>query len=360
MKFAVCVRRNFQTHKIEEELNMTSIGKRVVAGLLAVSLTTLLAGCGSDGDDKQVIRISTAISGETSPTIQALKLLQQNIEEKSNGEMEVQLFPAGQLGNETDGIDQCRIGDVHMTTSNPMNINPAIPTLATFDQYFMFDDMDHALRFCNGEGGQYILDAYNKQGLQGVAFFPLGFRNLTNNRGPIEELSDLKGLKIRGYNPIQIAAWEAVGCNLSSVTWNELFTAMQQKLIDGQEGALTSFSESKFYEVQKCVTLTQHVFSTDILVANQEWLEGLDPEDREFILGEVEIAEQFQQEEMIRQTNELMKQLEEEHGTQFNELPPETFQEMREIMGGITEESIVGICGQEAFDTVMAYADEAR
>lgn len=198
------------------------------------------------------------------------------------------------------------------------------------------------------------------QGLQGVAFFLLGFRNLTNNRGPIEDLSDLKGLKIRGYNPIQIAAWEAVGCNLSSVTWNELFTAMQQKLIDGQQGALTSFSESKFYEVQKYVTLTQHVFSTDILVANQEWLEGLDPEDREFILGEVEIAEQFQQEEMIRQTNELMKQLEEEHGTQFNELPPETFQEMREIMGGITEKSIVGICGQEAFDTVMAYVDEAR
>ena len=107
--------------------------KAISLGVAAAMTATLLAGCGSDGDDKQVIRISTTISGETSPTIQALKLLQQNIEEKSNGEMEVQLFPAGQLGNETDGIDQCRIGDVHMTTSNPMNINTAIPTLATFD-----------------------------------------------------------------------------------------------------------------------------------------------------------------------------------------------------------------------------------
>lgn len=352
--------------------------RKILALLLVMALAVTMTACG--GNEAQVedsgngseteasgteaeevtIRIATVISGEESPTIQALRQFKENVEAASDGRIEVQLFTGGQLGNAVETLDQARSGDIEMVTSNPLTINTTITDLAALDQYFLFDDYDHAFRFLEGEGGQMMLDAYQQMGLQGVAYFPLGFRQFTNSVRPIETVEDLEGLRIRGYNPIQIAAWEAVGCNLSSVDWGELFTAMQQNLIDGQEGAITSFYEARFYEVQEYVSLTNHIFSTDILVASEEFMNSLSDADRELIENELENVVAWHWEEVVTSTESLIDMLADEYGTQFNEVPEETIEELREIMGAVTQERIAEISGQEILDTIIEYAEETR
>lgn len=351
---------------------MTTMKRMLAMGLATAMMMTAMTACSSsssttDSSDTAaesgqdlVVKIATTVSGETSPTLQALRLLETNVEERTEGRIDIQIFAGSQLGAEVDVISQVRDGDVEMTTINPMsNGSSTITTLAAMEQYFLFESDEHALAFMNGEGGQMMNDAWNQWNLQGLAFFPLGFRNLTNNKSPIESMDDLSGLKIRGYNEVQIAAWESVGCNLSSVVWSELFTAMQQKLIDGQEGALTSFSESKFYEVQEYFTFTRHVYGTDMLVSNQAWWEGLSEEDATILTEEIAIVEAFQQQEMLDQNAALVEELTTTYGTQFNELDQDVLDEMAEKMGAITEAAIVELCGQEIFDQVLVYADEA-
>lgn len=348
--------------------------KKFVALLLSLVLVFSLAACGGTSTpaepapettpeptaEKVTIKIATVISGESSPTLQALNMFKENIEAKSEGHIEVQLFPGGQLGTAIELMDQARNGDIQMTTSNPLTVNTTITELATLDQYFLFDDAAHAYRFFDSEGGQFLLDAYQQMGLQGLGYFPLGFRQMTNSKRPINTIEDFNGLKIRGYNPVQIAVWEAVGCNLSSVAWGELFSALQQNLIDGQEGAITSFSEARFYEVQKYVTLTNHMFSTDVLVANQEFMASLSEDDRAMIDSELAAAFEWQQEKVVTSTQELIDSIAADYGVEFNEIPADTLVKMKEMMAPITAENIVKISGQEVFDKVMAYVEEVR
>ncbi len=351
---------------------MIKVTKLVSLGLAAVLAVGVLAGCGggeeaategggaaATAENPLEVKIATVISGETSPTLQALMMLETDVEAASEGRIDIQIFQGGQLGTESEVIDQTRNGDIQMTTINPLSISSTITPLATLEQYFLFESDEHAMNFLAGERGQELLGSFNQMGLQGVAYFPLGFRNLTNSKGPVETMDDLSGLKIRGYNPVQIAVWESVGCSLSSVTWNELFTAMQQKLIDGQEGALTSFSESKFYEVQDYFTFTRHTFSTDILVANQEWLGGLHADDRAIIETALADAEAFQQQEMLDQNAALVDELT-AIGTNFAEVPADLLEEMRATMMPVTEASIVELSGQEEFDATMAAAEAAK
>ncbi len=346
--------------------------KRILSGVLAGTMLLSLMACGGDdsaaggdaagGDsgEVQVIKIATVLSGETSPGLQALELFETNFEAATEGRYDVQLFPGGQLGNQTDTIAQTRDGDIQMATTNPLEISQTITPLATLDQYYLFDDVEHVLRFTNGEGGQYLLDSFNQMGVQGVAFFPLGFRHLSNNKGPIETMDDLAGLKIRGYNPIQIAVWESVGCNLSSVTWNELFTAMQQNLIDGQETALTAFAEAKFYEVQEYMSLTSHLASYDILIANQAWLEAMPEADRAIFDAQMAISVEHQNAEFVKQTNELIDTLTTEHGMTISEVPADTLQAMKDQMFPISQAEILKVTDQETYDTVMGYVDAVR
>ncbi len=350
---------------------MTRITKLLSLGLAAVLAVGVLAGCGggeeagTEGgaaatvENPLEVKIATTISGETSPALQALAKFETDVEAASEGRIDIIIFQGGQLGTESEAVDQARNGDIQMTTINPLSLSSNITQLATIEQYFLFESDEHALAFLAGDRGQELLSSFNQMGLQGVAYFPLGFRNLTNSKGPIETMDDLNGLKIRGYNPVQIAVWESVGASLSSVTWNELFTAMQQKLIDGQEGALTSFSESKFYEVQDYFTFTRHTFSTDILLANQTWLEGLHADDRAIIETALADAEAFQQQEMLDQNAALVAELT-ELGTNFAEVPADLLEEMRATMMPVTEASIVELAGQEEYDATMAAAEAAK
>lgn len=342
--------------------------KKLLAIALAAVMCLALVACGDSGSDtkssggdtgeKITIKLGTVMS-ENAPAAQALVQMKDELAEQSDGRIEVMLYFGGQLGGELEMIEQARQGDIQMVTSNHMNISNTIHPLAALESYFLFDDYDHAFRFQDGEGGQTMLDAYNEMGLQGVGFFPTGFRQFTNSKRPITCANDLDGIKIRGYSEVQIAAWSSVGVNLSSVAWNELFTSMQQHLIDGQECAISSIYEQKFYEVQKYLSLTSHLLSSDILVANQQWMDGLAEADREMILEAVNNAVTFHRDNFVSLEDGYKQQFI-DAGMEINELTPEARDEMAAIMNEAVNPTIIELAGQETFDLVQQAAADCK
>ena len=335
--------------------------KRCIALILSAIMAVMLAGCGGNapGSDSEItIKIGT-VTSENAPVSKALMHMKEELEEKSDGRIFVQLYFGGQLGGEQEMLELARVGDIQMVTSAHLNMSGTIHSLAALESYFLFDNYDHAFRFMDSPGGQAMLDAYQQMDMQGLGFFPNGFRQFTNNKRPIESVQDLKGLKIRGYSPVQIAAWEALGLNMTAVNWNELFTSMQQNLVDGQESALSSIYEQKFYEVQHYISLTSHLISSDILVCNQPWLESLSTDDQKLIEDAVANAVTFHRENLVEQENTYIQAFE-EYGTQVNEVPQETRDQMKQMVDEVVNPAIIDLAGQETFDLVQEWVEKTR
>jgi tripartite ATP-independent transporter DctP family solute receptor len=150
-----------------------------------------------------------------------------------------------------------------------------------FDLPFLFANTKVAYAVLDGPSGQKILDKLEAKGLKGLAYWENGFRDVTNSVREIKTPADCKGLKIRTMeNPIHLAAWKALGANPSPMPFSEVFTAMQQKTIDGQENPIPTIWASKFYEVQKYCTLTGHVYTPHILLIGKALWDKLPSEDQ--------------------------------------------------------------------------------
>jgi TRAP-type C4-dicarboxylate transport system, periplasmic component len=346
--------------------------KRVFCLVLALAMTAALAACGGESNgaststsaggaegEASSIKISTVLT-EASVSGQALQKFADDLSTKTDGRITCEVYYNGVLGT-TDAVeDMMYEGDVQIMTMNPVSYETQVVELATLDQYYMFDDLAHAHRFLEGEGGKYLNNAYNKIGMQGLATFGLGFRELSNNKKEIKTIDDMKGMTLRGYSPIQIAAWQSIGTTPTSVDWNELFVSMQQGLLDGQEAALSTINDFSFYEVQKYITLTDHVFTCDMVLASQEWLEGLSAEDRAIIEETMNEAYEWQKETYQAGLATLQDKFVKEYGMTITKLDDSVKAEMAEKMSAASKAEIIKVCGQEIYDTVQGYVEAAR
>ena len=360
--------------------------KKMMSFILAMVMVLALAACGggsgsgsgsssggsssdsaSSGDtsgggsaaEAMNIKVSTVLT-EASISGQALNKFKEEIESKSDGRISVDVYYNGVLGSTDAVLDMAAEGDVQMMSMNPVAMETQVVELATLDQYYMFDDLDHAHRFLEGEGGQYLRDAYQKAGLQGLATFGLGFRQLSNNNNEVKTIADMQGLTLRGYSPIQIAAWQAIGATPTSVDWNELFVSMQQGLLDGQEAALSTINDFSFYEVQKYVTLTDHVFTCDDILADKVWYEGLNAEDKALVDDAMQVAYEWQKQAYQDDLKNLEEKFTNEYGMTITTLDDSVKAEMAEKMAAANMHEIIKVCGQEIYDKVLGYVEAAR
>lgn len=347
--------------------------KRFICLLMAACMLLSLAACGSnpsaatqapaqsDGStaaEPIVIKIGTTVS-ENNPIGVALANFKDKLAEATEGRIDVQVFYSSQLGDENEMLTQARQNDIQMYVSNPVKTSGTIKAHAAMEGFFLYDDWDHAMRFLDSDAADAMLDAYNVMDLQGLVFFASGFRVFTNSKHPLTEAADFDGLKIRGYSETQIAAWEAVGCNTSSVAWNELFTSMQQSLIDGQECAIASLYDAKFYEVQPYLSLTEHQLSVDCLVVNSAFFASLSAEDQELIRNTAKEVAVVQRQSIVDNEAKLLEEIE-AYGVEVNSLTPESKEELREKIGAVVNPSIIAIAGQDNFDLVMNGIEATR
>ena len=201
--------------------------------------------------------------------------------ELSGGEWTGTQAPAGQLGGERDMIEGLQIGslDVVITSTGPLG--NFVPEVYALDLPFLFRDYDHARKTLDGEIGQELLDKIGENQLVGLAWSENGFRHVTNAQRPVRTPEDLQGLKLRTMeNRVHMAAFEGMGAAPTPMAFPELFTALQQGVVDGQENPVTVITASKFWEVQDYVSLTGHVYSPAVVLASPILFDGLSEEER--------------------------------------------------------------------------------
>jgi tripartite ATP-independent transporter DctP family solute receptor len=213
------------------------------------------------------------VGGPQAPEAIGMGQMAKEIEEKTNGRIAVRLQGGGALGGDREVIEGVQLGTVDMTVSSTSVVANFVSDLKIFDIPFLFRDFDHADAVLHGPIGAEKLVACKDNGLIGLAFGGLGFRELTNNARVVKNADDVKGLKIRTQqNEMHIAVWRALGVLPTPMAIPEVYTALQQGVVDGQENPVGAIINNRFGEVQKYLSLTDHAFTPlAVLISPSAW-----------------------------------------------------------------------------------------
>ncbi len=292
-----------------------------IAALAAV-LTVVLTGAAFAAPE-YVIKVGYILPENQSDHIIMRDVFKKDIEEKSGGKISVELYPNAQLGGDRELIESVQLGTVQVAI-------PATSALAGFDKRFqvfdlpfLFKSKETAFKALDGELGHKVDELLKPLGMRNLGYGENGYRHITNSRGPVHKPEDLKGIKLRTMeNPLHLAFFKMLGANPTPMSFGELYTALQQGTVDGQENPVVLVYTSKFYEVQKFYSLTGHVYSATMLVANDDFFASM-PEDLWKIVedaGKRYVVEQRALAEV--QEQEFLEELK-KTGLQINELTPE-------------------------------------
>lgn len=204
---------------------------------------------------------------------------------KTNGALELKVFPDSSLGKFDAAISGVRGGTIDLIVSGSGNYSGLVPLLGVFDIPFMFKDTAHAYRTLDGQIGQEMLDKMEAFDMKGLAYWDNGWRELTNNKLAVKTPADVKGLKVRTTgSPAHIEAFKLLGANPVPMPLAELYTALEMKTVDAQEHPLGVLWSAKLYEVQKHLSLTNHAYSALIVVMNKKKFDSLSPENQKAII----------------------------------------------------------------------------
>ena len=233
------------------------------------------------------------------------------VDAKTKGEVKVEVFHSAQLGNERELVEALQMGttDVCLISTAPMA--GFSKDFLVYDLPYLFTSPAQAYEILDGPIGQASMEGIKKANLVGLAFWENGFRNITNSKREIVTPEDLKGLKIRTMeNKIHMATFRALGADPTPIASGEVFTALQQKTVDGQENPLTGIFTSKYYEVQKFLSLTEHFYSPAPLLIGKDAWDKLSPELQKAVQEAAGEAKVFQRELNQREVAQAQKELE--------------------------------------------------
>lgn len=205
--------------------------------------------------------------------------------ERSGGDLTLVQHPAAALGGERELIEAVQIGTLDMVITSTGPLPNFVPETQVLDLPFLFRDYDHARGVLDGDLGQELLAKIDEAGFKALAWTENGFRHITNSQRPIKTPADLSGIKIRTMeNPIHLKAFEALGAAPTPMSFAELFTALQQGVVDAQENPIVVISVSNFNEVQKYLTLSGHLYSPAIILMSQSKWDSLTEEQQGWVM----------------------------------------------------------------------------
>lgn len=274
--------------------------------------TETSSDAGSDASGETItLKVGHTLS-DTSHYQEGLTYFKEILAEKTDGQLDVEIFPNGSLGGERDMVEGLQIGSVDLVLTSTGPMSGFVEDITIVDLPFLFRDAEHAHAVLDGEIGQDLLEKLETIDLKGLAWWENGFRNVTNNSRPIEKPEDLAGLKLRTMeNDIHMAAFRELGVDPTPMAFTELFTAMQQGVVDGNENPVPVIYSSRFYEVQKYLTMTRHFYNPSILLTSNNMFNGLSPEHQEALVEAAKEAGIFEREVVQRMDAELLDELEE-------------------------------------------------
>ncbi len=242
------------------------------------------------------------------------------VEARSGGAYKVKIYHSASLGNETEILQQIQMGTIHMGVITGGPFDTFDPIVRVINYPFLFKDHAQVDEILDGPLGAQILASLETSGFKGLCFSENGFRNLTNNRRAVTGPDQVAGLKIRVMSSaLHKAIWQSLGANPTPMPW-PIYTELEQGVIDGQENPLWVMEVYKFYEIQKHMTLTRHVYSSHIDVASLRWFNKLSKADQSMIEAAIKEAAKFQRKDN-REKNAGRLALLKEKGMQVVETP---------------------------------------
>ncbi|MDR2799917.1 MAG: TRAP transporter substrate-binding protein [Desulfovibrio sp.] len=209
------------------------------------------------------------------------------VKKKTNGEIEIKVFPSDQLGNQRQLVEGAQLGTVDMVLTSDSQLSSFIDVFGVLNLPFLFRDIDHVAKTMDGKVGEVFSKEAEKKGVVILGYWENGFRHVSNSRRPIEKLEDLKGLKIRTPNSqITLASFNALGALPTPMSFGEIYSALQLGTVDGQENPIAHILTQKWYEVQKYFSLTTHQHNVEPLCMSKIIFDSLKPEYQKILLEE--------------------------------------------------------------------------
>ena len=313
----------------------------------------------SQSIDKQVVLKLGSVNSDKHTLYEGYMKFKEIVEEETNGRVEVQVYPNGQLGDDRSMIEGLQFGTIEgVGVSTSMLANWA-PQMMAYDLPFAFQNENVAYQVLDGPFGQKVGNLLEDEGIVFLAYFENGFRHLTTANREVQSVNDLSGLKIRTMQtPLQLDTWNALGANPTPMAYTELFTALQQRVIDGQENPYGNIALDKFYEVQGHLTETKHSYNPMGLVVSKKFYDSLSAEEQAIVKEAAVTAGNYQRQLNNEKTAEY-KQTLIDGGMEIKELSPEQYQEFVDKVQSIYEDYADDI-GQEYLDEFLTEIEKAQ
>jgi tripartite ATP-independent transporter DctP family solute receptor len=231
---------------------------------------------------------------------------------KSNGRIEIQGYSGGQLGGSRDMIEAVGMGTQDMVTEGAANFGQWVPSIGIVEAPYIWRGVDHLMAVMNGPIGQQMnQELINKRGIRILGTTYYGVRNVTTTEKKIQTVDDMKGFKIRvPENDIFMAMARSWGAKPTPMNFNELYLALRQKVVDGQENPSPTIDSAKFYEVQKYLILTGHIITPRLVVINEKTWQKLSQDDQRILMESVEEGIAYNNAEILKREKDLKAKFE--------------------------------------------------
>jgi len=273
------------------------------------------------------------------PVGQASRHFAKLVEEKTGGRITIDTFGNGVLGSEPEMQASVQAGFIDIMVGPTPNLVGVVPQFMLYDLPFFYKDFAAVDAVMDGEvGEQLFAQLQEKTGIVGLAWWDNGFRHMTNGIRPVNTVEDMAGLNIRVIpNPLFIATWSALGTNPTPLPWPELYSALENRAVDAQETPYALIYTARFYEVQKHLAKTSHVYTPFVLLASQKWFSSLSDEDKAHVMEAAKESAAFQRDLSRKAAEDLEAELEEK-GFEITRPTPEALAAMSERVAPVVQE----------------------
>lgn len=298
-------------------------------------------------------------NAEGHPVVLGMKKFAEIVGQRSGGKLKVNVFPGGVLGSDQANVSSLQGGTLEMASMNSGIFASQVKDFAVYDFPFLFGNAKEADAVVDGPFGQAMHAKLQDKGLVGLGYYELGFRHLTNSKRPVAKVEDIAGLKLRVIpNPINIDWVGALGANPTPLPFPELYAALEQGAVDGQENPVATIVGAKLFEVQKYMTLTYHQYNPQSIVVSKKFWDTLGAADRKILEDAAHESVRYQREQsrtLLASSMEALKK----SGMQVTELPPGEVAKLREKMKPVIAKHTAS-AGEATVKAVQAELDKLR
>jgi TRAP-type transport system periplasmic protein len=308
---------------------MNNIVRRTVLAVAALAAFGAPLAAAAQDIKPRLIRFGYGLN-EQSNQGRAVKVFAEAVEKASGGKMKVRAVGAAALGPDTQ-MQQALIGGAQeMMVGSTATLVGITKEMALWDTPFLVNSGKEADALLDGPVGQKVMAKLPEKGLVGLVYWENGFRNLTNSKRPVNKVEDLDGIKLRVMqNNVFLESFKTLGANAVPLPFSELFSALETKTVDGQENPFNTILSSKFYEVQKYLSVTNHVYSPWIVLVSKKWWDGLSKDEQKVLMDAARASRDYERKDTRDEAGKALAELKAK-GMQINELSPAESARMRD------------------------------